>query len=162
MKVYIASFFDTRARIRPYADEFWKRGHEVVSTWLNETSRPEGMTTDEFWKKLAIKDLAEINAADLLVLDTIDVTPRGGREVELGFALGRFQGKSIYMVGPVRNVFHMLVDRKFDSYEDLMKQIPDITKPSENPKPMNPEQVSAVAKPGEWIEIGGGAKKLEI
>jgi len=142
MKVYIASFFDTRNRIRPYADELWKRGHEVVSTWLNETSRPEGMTTDEFWKKLAIKDLAEINAADLLILDTIDVTPRGGREVELGFALGRFQGKSIYMVGPVRNVFHMLVDRRYDSYEALLADIPNITKANENPAPMSPTGVA--------------------
>ena len=138
MKVYYAGFFDSQKRIRAEADKMWLKGHEVCSTWLYETSRPEGMTTDEFWKKLAIKDLAEINAADLLVLDTIDVTPRGGREVELGFALGRFQGKSIYMVGPVRNVFHTLVDRKFDSYEDLMKDIPDITKPSENPAPMSP------------------------
>ena len=145
MRVYFAGFFDSQKRIKAEADKMWEKGHEVCSTWLYETSRPEGMTTDEFWKKLAIKDLAEINAADLLILDTIDVTPRGGREVELGFALGRFQGKSIYMVGPVRNVFHTLVDRKFDSYEDLMKDIPDITKPSENPKPMNPQQVTKPA-----------------
>ena len=138
MKIYIASFFDTRSRIRPYADKLWAKGHEVVSTWLNEVARAEGMTTEEFWKKLAVKDLAEVNAADLLILDTTDVTPRGGREVELGFALGRFQSKSVYMVGPVRNIFHTLVDRRFDSWDGLVAALPDVTKPSDNPKPMSP------------------------
>jgi nucleoside 2-deoxyribosyltransferase len=133
VKIYLASFFDTRERIRPYANKLWEMGHEITSTWLNEVARPEGMTTEEFWKKLAIKDLAEINAADLLILDTIDVTPRGGREVELGFALGRFQTKSIYMVGPVRNVFHTLVDRRFDSYDALLEALPNVTRDAENP-----------------------------
>jgi hypothetical protein len=133
VKIYIASFFDTRNRIRPYADKLWSMGHEVVSTWLNEVARPEGMTTEEFWKKLAVKDLAEINAADLLILDTIDVTPRGGREVELGFALGRFQTKSIYMVGPIRNVFHTLVDRRYDDYDSLLRDLPNVNRDAENP-----------------------------
>lgn len=139
IKVYIASFFDTRARIRPYADKLWERGHEVVSTWLNEVGRAEGMTTEEFWKKLAVKDLAEVNAADLLILDTADVTPRGGREVELGFALGRFQSKSVWLVGPVRNIFHTLVDRRFANWDELMAVVPDVRTTSENPKPMSPQ-----------------------
>lgn len=84
------------------------------------------MTGDEFWKKLALKDLCEINASDLLILDTEDVTPRGGREVELGFALGRFQEKIIYMVGPVRNVFHTLVDRRFDNWDQLMATLDEV------------------------------------
>jgi hypothetical protein len=91
------------------------------------------MTTEEFWKKLAIKDLAEINAADLLILDTQDVTPRGGREVELGFALGRFQSKNIYLVGPIRNVFHTLVDRWFDDWDNLLSSLPSVDKQPENP-----------------------------
>jgi hypothetical protein len=133
VKIYTASFFDTRERIRPFADQLWKRGHNVVSSWLNETSRPEAMSTKEFWRKLAIKDLAEIRAADLLILDTIDVTPRGGREVEFGFAMAFFQDKLIFRVGPVRNVFHELVDREYDTWEALMADIPDVTKKSENP-----------------------------
>lgn len=133
MRIYIAGYFDTRERIRPYADKLWKLGHEVVSTWLQEVARPEGMSKEEFWKKLAIKDLAEINAADLLILDTIDVTPRGGREVELGFALGRFQTKSIYMVGPIRNVFHTLVDKQYPDWDSLIFALPNTMKEPENP-----------------------------
>ena len=143
MKIYIASFFDDRHRLRPHADVLWAKGHEVVSTWLNEVARAENMTTEEFWRKLAIKDLAEINACDALILDTFSVTPRGGREVELGFALGRFQSKLVYLVGPVRNVFHTLVDRKFDTWDALLATIPDITKPSENPNGNMSPQASA-------------------
>ena len=143
MKCYIASFFDTRARIKPHADALWAKGHEITSSWLQEVARPEGMTREEFWKKLAIKDLAEINAADLLILDTFDVTPRGGREVELGFALGRFQTKSIYLVGPVRNVFHTLVDRHYDTWDALLADIPDVVDKPENPSgEMSPKPAS--------------------
>jgi len=134
MKVYCAGFFDSQKRIRAEADKLWAKGHEVVSSWLQEVARPEGMTREEFWKKLAIKDLAEINAADLLILDTFDITPRGGREVELGFALGRFQTKSIYLVGPVRNVFHTLVDRQFDNWNSLLDDLPDVVAKPENPQ----------------------------
>lgn len=124
MKIYIASFFDTRKRIRPYADTLWAKGHEIVSTWLNEVSKPEMMATEIFRKKLAMKDIAEVNDADLVILDTLDITPRGGREVEFGFALGRFQSKIIYRVGPVRNIFHTLCDNSFDNWDELLDKIP--------------------------------------
>lgn len=130
MKIYIASFFDTRERLRPYRDQLWKLGNEVVSTWLDETAKPEGMTHDEFWRKLAMKDVAEVKSADLLIVDTIDQTPRGGREVELGVALGAFQQKLVYIVGPVRNVFHELADRRFENWEACIQRIAEIsTKP---------------------------------
>ena len=123
MKIYIASFFDTRHRLRPFRDALWRMKHEVVSTWLDEVAKPALMSRDEFWRKLALKDLAEIKAADLVIVDTIDLTPRGGREVEMGFAFGGHQGKLIYLVGPIRNVFHTLVDKKFETWEACLVHI---------------------------------------
>ena len=123
MKIYIASFFDTRERLHGPAATLWKMGHEVVSTWLYEVQKPALMSKEEFWRKLALKDLAEIKAADLLICDTFDVTPRGGREVEFGFALGGFQGKMVYVVGPVRNVFHTLADKTFESWDECLRHI---------------------------------------
>jgi nucleoside 2-deoxyribosyltransferase len=119
-KIYIASFFNTRQRLRPYRDELWKLGYEITSTWLDETAKPHGMNIHEFFRKLAIKDIAEIYRADILIIDTIDVTPRGGREVELGVAVASFQNKLLYLVGPKRNVFHELVDRVFESWEECL------------------------------------------
>lgn len=119
-KIYIASFFNTRQRLRPIRDELWKLGYEITSTWLDETAKPHGMKLHEFFRKLAIKDIAEIYRADILIIDTIDVTPRGGREVEFGVALGSFQNKLLYLVGPTRNVFHELVDQAFVDWDECL------------------------------------------
>lgn len=119
-RIYIASFFDTRQRLRPVRDELWKMGYEVTSTWLDETAKPAGMSIQEFFKKLAIKDVAEIQKADILIVDTFDVTPRGGREVEYGVALGQFQSKLLFVVGPKRNIFHELADHQFNGWEECL------------------------------------------
>jgi hypothetical protein len=119
-KIYIASFFNTRQRLRQYRDELWKLGYEITSTWLDETAKPHGMTLHEFFRKLAIKDIAEIYRADILIIDTIDITPRGGREVEFGIAVGEFQNKLLFLVGPKRNIFHELADRVFDSWDECL------------------------------------------
>lgn len=78
------------------------------------------MPTEIFWKKLAIKDLAEIRAADVMILDTQIVDDRGGREAEWGFALGQHQRMQIFIVGPGRSVFHTLADRRFDSWDECL------------------------------------------
>lgn len=122
-RIYIASFFDTRTRLRPVRDELWKMGYEVTSTWLDETAKPAGMSTQEFFKKLAVKDIAEIQKADILAIDTFDITPRGGREVEYGIALGQFQSKLLYVIGPKRNIFHELADQWFDSWEGCLEHL---------------------------------------
>ena len=138
MDVYIASWFDTRIRLREPADQIWRKGHTVVSSWLNETAKPELMTKQEFWKKLAIKDLAEVKQADLIIVDTLDITPRGGREVEYGFALAHFQTKNAWIVGPIRNVFHELADRRFDSWEEALEAIPSVANDAPNPIVLTP------------------------
>ena len=97
-----------------------KLGHEVVSTWIDEVKRSEQMSEDTFYKKLAVKDIAEIKSARLFVLDTLIPSERGGKEVEFGMALGQFQDKLLYIVGPIRNVFHLLCDRHFDSWDEFL------------------------------------------
>ena len=79
------------------------------------------MDEETFFRKLALRDLAEIRSADLIIVDTFDVTERGGREVEFGFALGRFQGIETWIVGPMRNVFHRLADLVFDDWAQALE-----------------------------------------
>jgi hypothetical protein len=81
------------------------------------------MSQETFYRKLALKDLAEIKSADLLICDTLDVTPRGGREVEFGLALGAFQSKLIWVVGPLRNVFHRLADEHFETWDEVLNRL---------------------------------------
>lgn len=117
MKIYLAAKFERRLIIREQADKLWRLDYEIVSTWLNEVQKPSGMLVTEFNKKLAIKDLAEIKSADILILDTAVASERGGKEVEFGFALGQFHSKRIFIVGPKRNVFHELCDMQFEDWD---------------------------------------------
>jgi len=119
MRIYIAGSWGAQKRLREPANHLWNMGHEVVSTWLNEVKRPEFMPSEVFKKKLAMKDLCEVSRADLLILDTID-PPSGGKNAEFGFALGSFQNKQVWMVGPPSSVFHYLADISFVNWEECL------------------------------------------
>lgn len=118
MKIYIASFFETRERLLPIRERLQSYGHEVTARWLDEGKKPENWDKFRWWQSLASKDLIDINRSDTLVLDTLDVNPRGGREVEWGFAFA--QEKYMCVVGPLRNVFHTLNDRQFKNWDDAL------------------------------------------
>ena len=128
MKIYVSGSFTSRPKLRPVRDELWHMGHEITSTWLDEVAQPANMTHEEFYKKLALKDLAEVNAADLIIVDLSDPSTSGGRDVELGFALGRYAAKQIYLVGKPVSVFHQLADRFFSSWDDVFKFFKDAAK----------------------------------
>jgi len=124
MKVYISAGFTSQKRLRQYRDELWKMGHQVVSSWLDETAIPEGMDTVAFGRKLAVKDIAEIVAADVFVSDNHEPSTTGGLYIELGVALGRFQHIQVWEVGPHgRSPFHELMDRRFESWDDLLNHV---------------------------------------
>lgn len=122
MRIYVASFFNTRERLREPVKRIEKSGHIIYSKWLAEfRSAPDATTTtadytDDELLGFALRDIAEIRLSDLLICDTADVTPRGGREVEVGLAIGF--GVPVWVVGPLRNVFHWTAERRFDSWED--------------------------------------------
>ncbi|KKL74752.1 hypothetical protein LCGC14_2061740 [marine sediment metagenome] len=126
MKVYLAAKFERREELRPIRDKLWSMGHEVVSTWIDEVKKPGGMTSDQFKRKLAVKDLAQIESADLFILDTFVISESGGKEVEFGLALGQFQGILVYIVGPACNVFHQLCDRRFENWDDCLTSLKEM------------------------------------
>src|SRR4029077_17405618 len=123
MKIYITSVFESRPRIRPYRDKLWELGHEITASWLDESKKPSGMELLIFWKKLAIKDLSEIRAAECFILDTLEDSPRGGKEAEFGAAVSAVQPKFVYLVGPRKNVFHYLVDQQFDTWKECIAYV---------------------------------------
>lgn len=107
MTIYLAGVFETRARLRPIRDKLRARGYVVTSSWLDE---PDGSTSappPEQASSFALRDLQEIEAADLLIVDTFDVAPRGGREFEAGYAWAL--DREVWRVGPARSVFHHLL-----------------------------------------------------
>ncbi len=86
--------------------------------------RPDGMDHETFMTKLAVKDLTEIRAADLLILDT---TPADhaiqGANVEFGFALGQHQSKQVWLVGAPTCVFHYIADRRFETWDQALEAL---------------------------------------
>ena len=122
MKIYIAGYFNTKDRLLSVRDDIVRMGHVVVSTWLDEAPVPE--PEYDKWLSYAVRDYDEIASCDLLICDTFDVTERGGREVELGYALGRM--KSVWVVGPKRNVFHYSV-RNFETWPKVLLELSSMT-----------------------------------
>jgi nucleoside 2-deoxyribosyltransferase len=123
MKIYIASRFIDRNRLRGWAAKIWEMGHEVTASWLNEVARVPGMSHDEFWRKLAMKDLQEISSSDLLIRDVHTISHTGGADTEYGFAMARHQHCMVWLVGPKRNVFHMLADKHFKTWNECLKEL---------------------------------------
>ena len=126
VKIYIASYFNTKARLLPIRDQLNAMGYHVISTWLDEpttnNTHPFLPPSEADSVRYAIRDYQEIQDCDLLICDTFDETLRGGREVELGYALGKM--KQVYVVGPRRNVFHFTV-RHFDTWEACIEFLKD-------------------------------------
>lgn len=128
MRIYIASFFNTKERLIPIRRQIEQMGHQVVARWLDESPNPTATSnlveySPEFLRRCALRDLVDIKQANQFILDTIDESPRGGREVELGIAL--VQGLPLWLVGPTRNVFHHLVHKSFKEWEECLAHLSD-------------------------------------
>lgn len=118
MRVYIAGRFTGQARIRSEAValKMLDPEVEVVSSWLWSEEPDNGDYSEEQAKEWAKRDCREVGTADLLILDTLDDSNTGGREVEFGLA-GAW-GTTTVIIGPYRNVFHRLANEHFDNWED--------------------------------------------
>lgn len=123
MKVYIAGRFTGRERLARRAEDLKRVDPKVkiLSSWLTPRTEAEhkDYPYDEAEARVyAMRDLDELWLADVLILDTIDDSNTGGREVELGYALGRVN--QVIIAGPRRNVFHYLADLQYDNWSDLL------------------------------------------
>ena len=119
MKFYLASRFGRRSELQGYRSKLIELGHEVTSRWLTvehkaeDTDQPE--QPSDAHERFALDDLEDIDKSDALVAftESPDSTyGRGGRHVELGYALamaGSFaimqRRLQVIVVGPRENVF---------------------------------------------------------
>jgi nucleoside 2-deoxyribosyltransferase len=124
MRIYLAGSFLDQKALRPMANKLWELGHEVTSTWLNQVKRPADMSSEEFNRKLAIKDIAEVTKADLIILD--NRRSSGGKNCEWGVGLGQFHGKMVWLVGKPSNVFHYLADKQFSNWDGIFKELKNV------------------------------------
>ena len=123
-KIYIAGWFGSQARLRKEKARFERRGDVVTSSWLQEkVADPTKITTTDLLpdsnQLLAAKDFWEIDESDVVIIDSRDVSDRGGREVELGYALGH--KIPVVLIGPRRNVFHYLIRDHYQTWDEFFK-----------------------------------------
>jgi nucleoside 2-deoxyribosyltransferase len=125
--VYLASGFRQRNELRKLAIMLEEKNITTCSSWIWIDKRPD--RTDQDWNqfapKIAIKNLADLLSADILVLDTNGIAPdnNGGCHFETGFMLAR--EKPIYIIGQRGNTFHWLLEDEdiFNNYEELIEKI---------------------------------------
>lgn len=113
MRVYLAARYSRKNEIAALIPIFGAHGISVGSRWLLEPHPPDTKLCEvspEFCTDTAQVDMEDIEMCDTLVFfseDPLVGTPRGGRHVEMGFALGI--GKRIAVIGAEReNIFHFL------------------------------------------------------
>ena len=126
MKVYIAARLSQRPELHTIRAQLWELGHEVVSTWIDEGGDYGTAYGGDKAAKIALRDISQISSADLLILDTtspLSADGGGGREFEYGFAIGQFQHKITWRVGPVKNAFHALADRQFTTWKECLDYV---------------------------------------
>lgn len=119
-QVYIAGKFEARARLRGIREALLRLGYEVTSSWLREGDHLEEnaafLADPVRCLEVAHRDVDEVMRSDLFLLDTYDENNRGGREVEFGAAYNSPESMDIWVIGPIRNVFHHLADQHYPNW----------------------------------------------
>lgn len=113
LNVYLAADYARRKEILSYSlqDNFLELGMQTTSRWLtnppafNDGGIGSGSPIATGFALEAVKcDLADIEAADVFVQFTTGEKARGGRHVELGYAIA--SKLPIIVIGPIEHVFH--------------------------------------------------------
>lgn len=115
MKIYIASRFNSRPRLREVRNRLVAGGVEVTSAWL-DSERAVDPPSEA--RQHALRDLADIDLADMLVLDLLDGRGRrGGMMLEAGYARGIM--KHVVVIGDADCIFTQLFER-FDDWDQFI------------------------------------------
>lgn len=120
IKVYIASKFSSRYRLRPIKFKLQQLGFNVLSDWIDNNPLDETIGGDYdsipnhmgAAHDISQRDIEQVRAADIFIIDTQDISATGGRECELGIALTQIPPSQIFRVGPIRNVFMPIITLK--------------------------------------------------
>lgn len=124
--VYLAARYSRNAEMRDYRDDLLALGIKVTSRWIDCHTDVVGDFTASFTQEflnanpekcapLGQHDLDDLDEADCVISFTGSGL-KGGRHVELGYALAR--GKRLFVIGPRENVFHTLpIVEHFDDWD---------------------------------------------
>lgn len=126
MKVYIASNFADKDRVKERGEELKALGIECTSRWASESAPHNCKITDkpaQYMRETAVFDIEDILQSDVVVLTVptpeqlMNLTPhqmsRGGRTFESGLQYGLMLAafanrRMLIVMGPKENAFHFL------------------------------------------------------
>lgn len=121
MKIYVSGTYNDQKRLRAEASRLNALGHAITGTWLQEVQKPAVLEEADWHRCLAVKDLAEVAAADCIVCDLDGTSSSGGRYVEWGFALGRFNMLKVLVGKSDWGVFNTLADAYFPTWDEVIE-----------------------------------------
>ena len=159
MKIYLASRYSRIEEMQTYADQLYANGHEITSRWIkgNHQISDEGLSIQAEESKriqFAQEDLEDLSTADIIIAFTEEpraTNSRGGRHVELGYALGL--GKQIIIIGHRENVFCCLPEMYWLPGWDTIQIINGIKLIKENTEPKGVKM--------KWIDANSGIELKE-
>lgn len=124
-RTYLAARYSRRHEMQGYAAELRAAGHQMVCRWVQGDGLPEEDSDEDLrihGAGYAAMDLADICAAELVILFTDAASVRGGTDVEFGIAIPL--EKALWVVGPPRNPFHYLPQvQRFDTWEEALEAL---------------------------------------
>ena len=112
MKVYLAARYDRREEMKEHRKALNAAGITVTSRWLDEDEPLDAdmwNKEDSWYIHTSIVDLQDIEDANAVIFfseNPLVGIKRGGRHVEMGYALGR--EIPVVVIGGKENVFHYL------------------------------------------------------
>ncbi len=134
-RIYLAGSYGRREELCEYAAERRSMGYIVSCRCLTDDHSIEDdqLTKGELLmrtvSRFAEEDLQDLLRADCIISFTEmpkETVSRGGRHVELGFALAQDDKMRLIIVGPRENVFHYLpVIEHYDTWEAARTQLLD-------------------------------------
>lgn len=120
-KIYVAGSFNSTERIYEEALELESLGHLVTGVWFQPHDPIEKVWDSNFGGRIAeamaLRDFYHIDKADILILDVLDKSSTGGRNVELGYALAK--NKRVILIGEAENVFMSLINESYKNWEEF-------------------------------------------
>jgi nucleoside 2-deoxyribosyltransferase len=119
MKCYVAGH--DRKECKKIAEAVQLAGHEITSRWLDEPMYPTVTYSPEEKLRIAVMDIKDVLASDVLLNLAVDRYLPGGKFVEIGAMLG--QGKPVISIGSkVENMlmYHPLVHVVSDIHDALV------------------------------------------
>lgn len=121
---YIAASSEQQNTAKEAREDLQRLGHTCTSRWHFATLSIHREKLDpEAMRQGGIIDLEDISSANVFIMFTWVPNQRGGRHVEMGYALGL--NKPMVIIGPLENnPFQFLSQiRQYDSWKEFLETL---------------------------------------